>query len=393
MKKSYFVLLACLLLVLASLLYKEASVREALTQSAPAVNHYWNDTARFLAGMTIRKGSPLYKKTRTSYYRTHTAKMNRFWEQVQSDNISRIAPWRDKNIPNHSSLTNALYPLSGYDFINLYTFYPKVQRYCMVSCEPTGTIPDPQRLSNTEINSQFKSLRRTVRTIATRNYFFSATMKQELEDGMIGGAAPVLMMFAARLNLTITGVDSVGLDKNGNLVTYYSKNIFRKKNLPIRGIRIRFFSKDLPSKERELLYLSMRLKQNSHSQKTPEGKFFARQKNMGAIIKSAIYLFHLSSYRNFCEFLINRIDILVQDDSAIPYRYLSKDIWNIKLFGKYTGSARLNNTPEYPQPNLVKDFRKNSTPLNFNFGYGFQTNVGESNMMLFIRKKHGNTDQ
>ena len=64
--------------------------------------------------------------------------MDEFWEQVEKENIARIAPWRDKHILPNFNRATVFYPLCGGDFVNMYTFYPAARRYIMVSARARG---------------------------------------------------------------------------------------------------------------------------------------------------------------------------------------------------------------------------------------------------------------
>ncbi|HDP80680.1 MAG TPA: hypothetical protein ENN21_07545, partial [Spirochaetes bacterium] len=79
---------------------------------APAPDPYWNELARFLAGIP---GGPesVFKRFETlDFYRNHTDSMNKFWNRVQRETIELIKPWRGQYIESRAEAGTAFYPFS-----------------------------------------------------------------------------------------------------------------------------------------------------------------------------------------------------------------------------------------------------------------------------------------
>ncbi len=346
---------------------------------------YWNDLAHFLAGMPFRSDNPLAALTRTESYRRHVAVMNRFWEMVQRENTSPINAWRAAQMPRRYAKNIAFYPFSGADFVNLYSLFPKSRYYIMIALEEPGPVPDPLRLASWQLQAGLSSVQRNIWTIASENYFKSGIMQREMNNKYLEGVTPILLLFAARLGCTVTDVVPVGLDESGSIRALDREGTVKGNKPATTGIYI-YFRAPGESGLRTLVYLRHRLSAGSLDERTAEGKFFKRLQHLNTVIKSAVYLLHRESLKAFCDFILERSDTVVQDDSGIPYRYFDKQRWDIVRFGTYTYPRSLKDLPNPPyQPDLAKDYAKTSLPLPFNFGYGVLTGRGKSNMVQALK--------
>ena len=65
---------------------------------------------------------------------------------------------------------------------------------------------------------------------------------------------------------------------------------------------------------------------------------FAEQLGKGdSFIKSASYLPHADSFSRIRDFLLDRSQAMVQDDSGIPIRFFKPEEWRLRPFGRYLG--------------------------------------------------------
>lgn len=346
---------------------------------------YWDDLARFLAGMPLRAESSLATLTGTDSYRRHVSVMNRFWGMVLSENTNHIASWRAAHLTRRYAKNIAFYPFSGADFVNLYTLFPDSRYYIMIALEEPGSVPDPMKLSSWQLQAGLSSVQRGIWTIASENYFKSGIMQRELNNKYLEGVTPILLLFAARLGCTVTDVVPVCLDESGSIKALERDGRLKTKTPSTTGIYIDFKAPGERGR-RTLVYLRHRLSAGSLDARTAEGKFFNRLRHLNTVIKSAVYLLHRESLKGFCDFILDRSDLVIQDDSGIPYRYFDKRRWEITRFGIYVYPRSLKDLPNPPyQPDLALDYARKSLPLSFNFGYGVLTGRGRSNMVHAVK--------
>jgi len=88
---------------------------------------------------------------------------------------------------------------------------------------------------------------------------------------------------------------------------------------------------------------------------------------------------HFSTIR---EVVLSQADVLVQDDSGIPFRRLNPDVWSLKAYGVYTAPISLFQN-KY-QADLKAFYEAGSEKLGFPWGYGNANK--QSNLLLAIRK-------
>ncbi|HPV96814.1 MAG TPA: hypothetical protein PLZ78_03195 [Spirochaetota bacterium] len=351
------------------------------------INPYWNDLALFLAGMPQRPESPFREPAATPQYARHVDTMNTFWERVRGENLGGISKWREAQLRGLPGAKTAFYPFSGADLANLYTFYPEAQTYVMIALESAGPIPDPLLLSPAELGEGLSSIHRAIRSIASRNYFHSAVMQRELPNRYLPGTLPVLLIFASRLNLQITAVELIGIDKSGRVTPLDAFNSINGAPPNTRGARIQFTAPG-DTAIRSLVYLDMRLSDSVLDPSSPEGKFFERMGGFDTLIKSAVYLLHNKGFAGLCSYILEHSATVIQDDSGMPFRLFDRADWDARLFGTYTRPRRLKDLQNPPnQPDLTLAYNRKSEPLPFNFGYGVLTGKGKSNLLLAVRRK------
>ena len=352
----------------------------------PAADPHWDDCARFLAGMPVPAGSPFSQAASTAFYNDHRVFMDGFWKKVEEENISRINAWRGDAFRLTNNVNLAFYPLSGADFVNLYTVYPKCNEYLMVALEEPGAIPDPLSMKPAELSSGLSCLRRVMWSIASQNYFKSAVMGQEMSNRYLDGTLPVLLVFTARLGHKILSVEPVVLSPRGEIsVSPWTHGV--TNDTRIRGYRIRFLV-DGERRARSLTYLRMRLGEKTMDMSTEEGRFLSSLPPFAMMTKSAIYLFHSAKLRETREYLLSRSKVIVQDDSGIPYRCFDKTRWDIMLYGVYSRPPYISDLPNPPeQADLAAAYRAGAAPLPFNFGYGVLAGRGRSNLMYAVRRE------
>jgi len=345
-----------------------------------------NDLARFLAGMPVSPQGPLHHLTGTECFKEHAKLMNRFWSEVLRENIFNMVPWRNQYVLPNYDYGTAFYPLSGGDFINLYLLYPLARRYVMVSLEPAGKVPDPLAHTDAQLRRGLRAIRASISNIAAKNYMMSAVMKHEMKNPIMEGTLPTLLLLAARLELDLLRIEPVGMTAAGEIVPLDMNGKARGETPYALGNRI-IFKSSPTGPDREILYISLRLKWDSMSPTSPEGKFFATLGSLNVIIKSAFYLLHRPSFEEYSRALLARTRLLIQDDSGLPYRMLVPGDWDTSLFGYYSGPLALRDM-KHPvmQPELAADYKVNPLPLPFHFGYGVWRYDRKSNLIMSVRK-------
>ncbi|MCB1165266.1 MAG: hypothetical protein KDK33_03870 [Leptospiraceae bacterium] len=350
------------------------------------VNSVWQDRALFLAGLPASKefeSTPAIARIlQSGEYQDHRSQMQGFWSSVERQRVTPMTDWwRGQLSPRLDNIESrvALYPLSGGDILNFKLMYPDAKRYIMIALEKPGTMPDPSQLSQTRLQGGLYSVRKMIGNIALTGYFFSRWMNQFMNPSSYGyyGTMPTVSVFLVRLGHRIQDIQEICIDEAGQP----QSNFTGPCALP--GYRIDFID-GRTDEEKDLIYLSSAIDNRLFSEDSPGGKFLRSQGELNVMMKAAVYLFHRPQHRAAAEYLLSHSEVIIQDDSGIPYAYFSHDRWNIDLYGTYL--VPLPGMGVYPQRDLIEAYRKGAHPIPFEFGYGPKTVAKESGLMVAFRK-------
>jgi hypothetical protein len=320
--------------------------------------------------------------------------MRAFWWQVLRESVNQIGKWRDRNIPKNLEDGSVFYPLSGADYLNAYAFFPRARNYLFIALENPGDMPDIMRMGDHEREEGLIAIRRAVGSLATVNYMQSKVLRQELSNPYLPGTLPVFLMLAGVMGQTVQDVKAVMLDDSGELrdcdFEPSSPTTTRDSTImppgPVRGLRM-VVRDPAQTGSKTIVYLQIRLRDEAVTDGTPEGRYLLRLKNCNTIFKSAVYLLHNDAYRHVRNFILQRSDLVLQDDSGLPYASFAKSEWEEHLFGTYTRIPPLGGIPRPPQqPQLARRYREQSEPLSFPYGYGVLQGKDHSNLMLFVKR-------
>lgn len=344
----------------------------------------WNDFSKFLAGMQLSKDSQFYSLTQTKDYQKYTYFFNKSWKKIETKSIRPIFQWQKKFIPLELKKKTAVYLLSGVDFVNLYSFFPNTPYYIMVGLEPPG-IPSSDLYQEASIEETLHSIQNLVPELSERNYFSRRKMENEFGSTQLPGVTPVLLAFMTRMGLQINSVSKVQMNEEGYIVLLKDQSETYRPILP-KGVLIQFYDPFI-QQSKTLVYLQMSLDSETVTPNSPKGKFFLRQSRFNVILKAAEYIFHEPKYQNVLRVIYPKMDLLIQDDSGIPYRMFDKEVWKIQVFGNYKGRIPLPRTADVPEQKELKTiFKHSSKHLPFPYGYGVLKGKNRSNLMLLIKK-------
>ena len=102
-------------------------------------------------------------------------------------------------------------------------------------------------------------------------------------------------------------------------------------------------------------------------------------------LKSASYLMHAQQFSRVRDFILDKPELVVQDDSGIPLRHFATESWDRAFFGSYDGPIRL--FANRFQKDLLEAYSASAKPLAFGIGYDHQDKA--SNIQRFVRKRRG----
>ena len=330
-----------------------ASCRSVLAADVTA-----DTTARFLAGLPV-PGTPLESKTSDSSWIRHASEFDHEWEHFDKAQRANIRDWAARalgeNFVNEEPL---FYMFSGPDFLYANAFFPNANTYILCGTELIGPVPEVEAMTAIELGSALANLRRALDSSLNWSFFITKHMKADLKQTRLSGTLPILYVFLARAGCTIDSVTEVKLDEAGNFAEQ------SKRVTP--GVKIIFTGSG--GRKQTLYYFTTDLADWSVGTNPGFLKFCQQQGRGASLLKASSYLMHGNHFARVRDFLLANSDLILQDDSGIPYRFFAPDQWSLQCYGRYLGP--IGTFKQYPQPDLAKAYAATeSPPLNFSFGY------------------------
>jgi hypothetical protein len=272
------------------------------------------------------------------------------WERLRASRLQAIEAWRDDALADERSRCRTLfYPFSGPDFLNAYLLFPSCDTYVFLGLEPPGTPPELDRMTPGEVAQTLHDLRAALGDLLVHNFFMTERMAEQLDTARIHGVVPVVLA-------------SMGLIR----VHVVSIRPFELAAVP--GIAVTFFHPDI-GKLQTLYYLSADASDAGLRAHPALAHYVDGLAPAAVLIKSASYLLHRPAFTRMRDTVLRVADVLVQDDTGIPYRTLRERGWAVQLYGNYSGPIPLFASRRQPDLEVAYRTRVAAHPLRFAFGY------------------------
>src|SRR5438552_2248385 len=348
-----------------------------LAPRAMPVNAGPNDIARFLAGMPVPENSPLALLTRDPAWQEHATFFEKEFSKLNLRQLQKLHAWQETYFPESlQPIPVAFYMFSGPDFLYVDQFFPKASVYVLCGKESMGPPPDPLRIAN--LAGALGNLENAMKSSLETTYFITKDMKIDLLQQNLNGVLPILYVFIARADKSITNVSFGSLNGSGA----FQESAPGKKSGSIPGVRISYT--DNQSGSSQTLYYFTTDISDGGIKSTPGFLKFCQRLGVGSsFLKSCSYLMFENGFGTIRNFILDHSRLVVQDDSGIPIANLDPNKWNVRLFGVYLGPIEL--FKQHYQPRLRELFAQ-SNPPPLEFGFGYQWNYKEANLIVAERK-------
>src|SRR5436190_8666018 len=330
-------------------------------------------TAKFLAGLPVR-GTPLESYSTDPGWATHATDLDRAWERLEKQQLSKIRAWAPGFLGSFYEDNGPMfYMFSGPDFLYANAFFPNANTYILCGIEPIGPVPDVDKIPRPVLPSALANLRKSLDSVLSWSFFITKNMKVDLTQNQLSGTLPVLCVFLARAGCTIDSVTLVALDRAGNFVS--------EGKGTTSGVKIVFLN---PSGHKQTLYYFTSDLADWAVKTNPGFVKFCEEQGQGlSLLKAASYLLHTNNFSEVRDFLLTHSKVILQDDSGIPYRFFSKEKWDVRFVGHFAGPIKrfLKNA----QPDLAKE-NAASTPPPLPFSFGYQWQPSRSSLIIATPK-------
>ncbi len=254
-----------------------------------------------------------------------------------------------------SELSNSraiFYPFGGPDVLYPITLFPNSETFTIVGLEKTNSgLECLSQVEHRELDKQLGSLLK-------RSFFVTVDMSHAISGKC--GILPILMTQINMLGGKIIKIKNSDLDFGSMIKIQFNhmgkekKVIYFKSNLMNSNLKDSFLDY---IKLHHLVDISM--------------------------IKASSFSMHNKEFSNIRDFIIKESNIILQDDTGIPIRYLKG--FHLKLFGSYIhpyGKEWVN----YKQTDLVELYKIAHQSYNINFCYGYGCGKITPAIILAIKK-------
>ena len=342
--------------------------------------------ARVIAGITPTRGHPVVDRlVATAEWRAHREWIQARWAEVTL-RLDAMKRWRDAELPiADASSRTVVYPFSGPDFLNAEAMFPSHPRLLFFSLERPGRLPDLERLDTVQFGRLLADLRYALSDIFERNYFITDYMTRQLTSPYVKGTVPVMavmMVLSGQRIASIEPLDPFPALSREHAVPELRVGVERPR-IPLRGVRIAFGARgaalrtldyySLDATDRELRWYPQFL------------DLVAAARPATVFLKSASYLLHDRQFSATRDTLMATADVVVQDDTGIPYRRLQDGGWAVKLYGVYTPPLKAMRYAA--QPDLEAAYRSAGAVPALDFPFGYHGRDGRSAMLVARRER------
>jgi hypothetical protein len=342
-----------------TLLLASAAIASA---QIPPVSSTPEEQARFLAGIPLPRQSALAPLQQSPEYRAHQKTLQEQWNFCREIRYKAMQRWASDHLARYPATRGVLrYLFGGPDFLNAYAFFPDTRVMVLGGLEPVGEVPPPEALSPAALVPALQSLDEALHTSLFAGYFITTEMKPQLAAGAFRGVLPVLY---TELALTGNSIDSVSME--------------RPFGSP--GVRIVYHRPGGP--QQTLWYFQADLSNGKECR-----RFLAWLGELGpgaSYLKAASYLLPLDSFSETRNFLTRTSELILQDDSGLPYRCFLPGEWRLSLYGVYTDPLPIFKLQR--DPALTEAY---ASPLRIGtlpFGAGYHVRATDANLLLAVRE-------
>lgn len=355
------------------------------SQTMEASRPSYTDQAAFIAGMST-PWSPLAKYEDRPVWRQFSAFFDKAWKTYDTKQLRPMKEWASTELAAPaSSRLNVYYPLSGPDFINAYTLFPRARTYILVALQPIGEIPDFQAMSPEDFNDFFAGMKESLHDILSINYFLTAHMHATMDDEQVNGVLPIFMFFLGRENAKILDIKRWYMSWDGVIVK--APAFGKKQPAPeeaVEGLRILFKKEGSSERPQTIYYFKLNLGNSTFTWNRHFLRFLKGFGPFATFMKSASFVMSDRKFSAAKRFVLDQSSYILQDDSGIPFDDFNLSAWDFGLYGVYKGP--ISTFKENTQPDLAQAYREDRyvAPLPFGIGYHWEANT--SNLLLAIKK-------
>jgi hypothetical protein len=329
-----------------------------------------DDTARFLAGMPSKPGSPYAALESTPAWIQHRNQLDAAWAKTEEELLGGLRQFQQTELSSGPvESRKVFYPFGGPDALVATYLFPHSPEYFIVGLEPAGTLPAPDKIEKKDLFKYLAAVRETMSSVLGKSFFITHQMDAQFRGQVTDGLILPIIHLLVRTDHTVLGLKYVRIDNDGTIVDrpaiYTSSERFYNK-----GVELEFRTGNDPAIHK-LYYFSVNLMDDRLRDNKAFLTYMSHYKGTSTFLKATSYMTHRKDFSLIREIMLNNSASILQDDSGIPYRWFGSDVWRVQLYGAYDhpyGSFKW-----LQQPDLRKAYATSGTkPLPMHIGYGYR---------------------
>ena len=348
----------------------------------PAIDRAMDERLAFIAGLPASDG-PSVAWAGEPAWQGFSKAMDEAWTRFDGQVLASMRTWAVKDLAQPRERTRSLfYPFGGPDFAMAVTLFPDAPVTVLIGLEPVGNLPDFDRLNESLRADFFGDMGRLAGEFLTRGYFITMDMMDTYSEGHVDGALSVIGFFLKRLGFSVVGVRRLLPAADGSWQETPYERLAARPHRPY-GVRIDYLRPGETSL-RTVYYFSCDIENKAFREGSALYRFFAGLERPTTFVKAGSYLLHWENFSTLRRLILDRSLYVLQDDTAVPYRFFKQQDWTITLFGRYASPVKDFTNVEQPDLRAAyQDPESDVRPLPFHFGYRWRTQI--DNLMLAAR--------
>ncbi len=351
----------------------------------PPVDVANDELAKFISGLPC-DSEALRALQATPAWQAYAQALDKGWAELEAKRWAPMREWAATELAEANAATRTLfYPFGGPDFVTPSQMFPDASAYVLFGLEFVGKLPEfaadgPRAAKHLE--NYLGNLTAAVSDFFNKSYFITRNMNALLVRDRVEGVLPILCLFLKRTGYTISSVKRCEFLAPGEVFEYdfsYPRKTFRKPY----GVKIEFFQPG-SGRVRSLYYFSCNIADEYFAKDSLYYKYLDGLGFETSLIKSASYLMQYRYFSNIRSLILARSKFVLQDDTAVPFKFFSPRIWDVRLYGEY--STPISEFRGVEQADLKAAYADPAAVRTLPFHVGYHWGTQKDSLLLFKRR-------
>jgi hypothetical protein len=332
----------------------------------------YNDIARYIAGMKALPGSPYAKMESDSVWIKFHKTFDTAWKELTIKRLHPMAEWAATELATEQkSNCDIFYPLSGPDILHVSTFFPNAKQYHLYALERNGALPDLDLMKKKQLENYLTDVYSSLGDVFTKSYFITKKMMTALTADNVNGTLPLICVFLVRTGHEIVNVQYFHLNDDGTETALDKDSLGTHHNDFVKV----YFKNNNDGSLQTVTYMRCNIQNDNYAKNLALQSLFAKMPPSITYLKSASYILHYKTFTSFKDVILNKSVVILEDDTGIPYKYLTKDKWDVTLYGVYEKPVKdFSGVFQEDLLNAYQDTINKPRKLPFSLGYHWGSN-------------------